>query len=176
MPGFFVSQRVYCLAVSNSTFMTGRRPLPQPWSLGTAPQPTSRTHASHSSKVTSYLPMANALAIRTGLVGFSCFSPLAEPMMKMPGGTTTISGQAGQSRNTVPGFGNVGSGAAGGAGACAAAGVATAAARIKTKRRIMAVLSPFNRALAPILSSRAALGRRRKKTLPSWRQFMGASS
>ncbi len=81
--------------------MTGRRPLPQPASPGRCLQPPAATQASHSANVTSNLPTANGRSIVTLRCGPSALSRPAslagEPIMKLPAGTTTISGQPSQS-------------------------------------------------------------------------------
>src|SRR5437016_9799300 len=89
------------------------RPRPQPSPAG---YPVSRTNAAYSPRVTSYLPRANDSNV-TACCGASSatdpklppwlaahdFSSADEPMVKLPAGTTTISGQARQSRKTAPG-------------------------------------------------------------------------
>src|SRR5262249_13450798 len=76
-------------------------PRPHPSSLGLWPlQPSSPMQASHSSKVTAYLPAANDAGIdtRTCVSSLSrCGSFAGEPMEKLPAGATIISGQVGQS-------------------------------------------------------------------------------
>src|SRR5262249_14134281 len=69
--------------------------------------PLSARQASHSSKVTAYLPTANGSAIDTGTGSSSLNRPGSfegEPIMKLPAGTTTISGQLGQSLKLSLGF------------------------------------------------------------------------
>src|SRR6185369_15946605 len=67
--------------------------------------------AVHCSWVTSYLPKANGLSVtlRCGCSSLLILSSglavcLAEPMIKLPPGSLTISGQSAQSLNTVPAF------------------------------------------------------------------------
>src|SRR5262245_10582872 len=58
---------------------------------------------SHSSKVTAYLPTANAVAIDTSTCTSSLYcrsgSFRGDPIVKLPAGTTTMSGHSGQSLN-----------------------------------------------------------------------------
>ena len=58
--------------------------------------------------MTSYLPIANGRSIETECTGpsSSCrpFSEAGEPIEKEPVGSTTISGQSGQSRKVSPGW------------------------------------------------------------------------
>src|SRR5262245_40266207 len=81
--------------------MTGRLPRPHPRSSGLRPlQPPSATQASHSSNVTEYFPAENGAAIVTRTSTSSLYrsgSFAGDPIMKVPAGTTTISGQVGQS-------------------------------------------------------------------------------
>ena len=107
MPVLRDSQPVYCFASFQEREITGILPRPQPWSKGFQLQPPSRTQVSHSSNVTSNLPTAKGRAMLTSC----CCGPSSrsrpasdtgEPIRKMPGGITTISGQFAQSRNTVP--------------------------------------------------------------------------
>ena len=94
--------------------MTGRPSLPQPWSSSPPLRhPWSSTQACHSAQVTSKRPMAKGLAMLTRCGGLPFLLLALRPMMKMPAGTTTNSGQAGQSRNTCPGLRGGGVGAAG---------------------------------------------------------------
>jgi hypothetical protein len=62
------------------------------------------------------LPTANGRAMVTGRCGPSLpsrpGSSSGDPIMKLPAGTTTISGHSGQSRNTRPGVASSGAGAA----------------------------------------------------------------
>src|SRR5262245_29301282 len=85
---------------SHETLMTGRLPRPQPLSLGLYLQPPTETQASHSAKVTSNFPTANAFAIVTLCTGLL----ISDPIMTSPAGTTTISGHSGQSLNVSFGF------------------------------------------------------------------------
>src|SRR5216110_2793499 len=78
--------------------------------------PVSRTNAAYSPRVTSYFPNAKDRN-ETLCCGDSSetdsrlapwlaaqdFSDSDEPIMNLPAGITTISGQSGHSRNTVPG-------------------------------------------------------------------------
>src|SRR5215831_15637313 len=84
--------------------MTGRLPRPQSLSPGLCVQPAAATHASHCAKVTSYLPAANGCAkvtLRCGpSSGLRPRSLGGDPIMNSPAGTTIISGQSAQSRNT----------------------------------------------------------------------------
>src|SRR5215831_15808285 len=84
--------------------MTGRLPRPQSLSPGLCVQPAAATHASHCAKVTSYLPAANGRAkvtLRCGpSSGLRPRSLGGDPIMNSPAGTTIISGQSAQSRNT----------------------------------------------------------------------------
>src|SRR6516225_2354702 len=89
--------------------MTGRRPRPQPWSEGLYPlQPPSATQASHSSKVTANRPTAKGFPILTECCGPStdvCSSSLVgDPIVKVPEGTTTISGHCSHSLKLSPRF------------------------------------------------------------------------
>src|SRR5437764_142352 len=88
---------------SQDTLITGRLPLPQPWSSGLCLQLPLDAHASHSANVTSNLPTANGLAMVTLCVGFSSLF-FSDPIMKLPAGTTTISGHSGQSLKLSFGF------------------------------------------------------------------------
>src|SRR5262245_19057415 len=85
--------------------MAGRRPRPQVSSPGLCAQPPSAAQASHCANVSSYLPMAK-LRIVTLRCGPSLLprpiSLSGEPIVKEPAGTTTMSGQAAQSRNVRP--------------------------------------------------------------------------
>src|SRR5688572_10476296 len=69
--------------------------------------PVACTNTAHSPRVTSCLPSAKGLTIETRCCGASLpslsFSISGEPIVKAPPGTTTNSGQLGQSRNTAPG-------------------------------------------------------------------------
>ena len=90
--------------------MTGRLPRPQPLSSGRYPShPPADTQVSHSANVTSCLPTAKGCEIVTSCGRTSSpsrpTSDLGEPMTNEPAGTTTISGQDGQSRNVSPAFG-----------------------------------------------------------------------
>src|SRR5262249_13450480 len=99
------NQDTYSFASSQETLITGRRPLPQPWSLGVRllVQPPPATQVSHSANVTSNLPTANGALILTRCGGFS-LSLSFYPIMNSPRGTTTIVGQlSGQSRNSRSG-------------------------------------------------------------------------
>src|SRR5579884_816967 len=90
--------------------------------------------AANSARVTSNLASAKGLAIVTGCCGSSrpasplgrpkrSSSPAAAPIWKLPAGTTTISGQFGQSRKVLPGvLAALAAGAAVGAGCGVAAG------------------------------------------------------
>src|SRR6187551_439530 len=86
---------------SHDTRITGRLSRPQPLSPGRYLQPPADAQASHSANVTSNLPTANGLAIVTLRWGPSLsnrpFSSVRDPIKKFPEGTTTISGQSGQS-------------------------------------------------------------------------------
>ena len=103
MPVFLASQPTNCWASFHDTLMTGRLPRPQILSPGLCVQPASATHASHCAKVTSYLPAAKGWAKVTLRCGPSSWlrprSLGGDPIMNSPAGTTTISGQAAQSRN-----------------------------------------------------------------------------
>src|SRR5580704_19684368 len=90
-------------------------------------------HASQSANVSSYLDTANALAIATWCGGPSLvcppFSSGADPMVKEPAGTTTISGQSAvHSLKESPGF-----------SACSAAVVNTCGRTCETMYSRMAV-------------------------------------
>ena len=82
--------------------MTGRSPRPHPRSWGRDLHPPSSTHLSHSLKVTSRRPIAKFLAKLTRCTGFSYSDE--DPIANEPAGTTTISGQSGQSRKKSPGL------------------------------------------------------------------------
>src|SRR5262245_26867818 len=81
---------------SHDTLITGRFPRPQPSSLGLYLQPPAAAHASHSASVSSNLPAAKGRAMLT------LCSLAGDPIMNLPAGTTTISGQSGQSRKLAP--------------------------------------------------------------------------
>src|ERR1043166_763932 len=88
--------------------MTGRRPRPHPSSEGAWPaQPPAATHASHSSNVTAKRPTANGFAKTTVCCGPSSGprsgSACGEPMMSVPAGIVTISGQRSHSLKLTPG-------------------------------------------------------------------------
>src|SRR4029077_8510122 len=80
--------------------MTGRSPRPHPRSWGRDLHPPSSTHLSHSLKVTSRRPTAKFFAMLTRCAGFSYSDE--DPIANAPAGTTTISGQTGQSRKKSP--------------------------------------------------------------------------
>src|SRR5262249_12936850 len=84
--------------------MTGRLPRPQSLSPGFCVQPAAATHHSHCAKLASYLPAANGCAkvtLRGGpSSGLRPRSLGGDPIMNSPAGTTIISGQSAQSRNT----------------------------------------------------------------------------
>src|SRR5262245_45489322 len=119
------------------TLMAGRSSPPQPPSLAYGQPPALITHAPHSAKVTSNLPTANGRAMVTLRCGPSASdrpgSLAGDPIMKLPAGTTTISGQTSHSRKVSPGLsarsrsgvsgvGGVGTLTAGSSGAGEAAG------------------------------------------------------
>src|SRR4029077_9348642 len=79
--------------------------------------PVSRTNTAYSARVTSHFPKAKdrseTLCCGASSATDSAFEPCVaaqvfsdadEPMVNVPAGITTISGQSGQSRNTFPGF------------------------------------------------------------------------
>ena len=81
-----------------------------------AEYPVSRENTAYSRRVTSYFPNANDRSVTECCGASSATDPLLapwltahdfsaadEPMVKLPAGTTTISGHCGQSRNTAPG-------------------------------------------------------------------------
>src|SRR5215471_10855919 len=82
--------------------MTGRSPRPHPRSWGRDLHPPSSTHLSHSLKVTSRRLIAKFFAKFTRCTGFSYSAE--DPIANEPAGTTTISGQSGQSRKISPGL------------------------------------------------------------------------
>src|SRR5258706_5979735 len=98
------SQPTYCMVSPQLTLIAGIFPRPQ--RSGTRGQAVAATHASHSSNVTSNLEAANGLAIVTLCCGPSLStrsgSLSGETIVKLPAGTTTISGQSGQSLKLCP--------------------------------------------------------------------------
>ena len=107
------SHSTYSAASGRPKWITGRSPRPQPPSGGSYTHPPASTHWSHSANVTSYLPIANACEIVTPVAGVSAAaiqsgwvgansnpSSSLRPITKEPGGSSTISGHAGQSRNS----------------------------------------------------------------------------
>src|SRR5689334_17470845 len=82
--------------------------LPSPATTSIWLQPPSAAHASHSSKVTENRPTAKGRAIVTVCCGPSSAerpgSPFGDPIVKLPAGTTIISGQFAHSLNVSFGF------------------------------------------------------------------------
>src|SRR5262249_38728827 len=99
-------QATYCLASAQDTLITGCWPRPQGCS-SFGSHPPCAAHASHSSNVISNLPTAKGCAIVTRCCGPSLAlrptSFAGDPIMKVPAGTTTISGQLAHSLNLRPG-------------------------------------------------------------------------
>src|SRR5262245_6261067 len=85
----------------HDTCITGLLSRPHPLSSGLCLQALAATQASHSAKVTSYFPAAKALAMVTVRCGPSSSerpsSPNGDPIVKLPAGTTTISGHSSHS-------------------------------------------------------------------------------
>src|SRR5436190_16748661 len=102
--------------------MAGRSPRPQSRSSGRYLHAPSSAHLSHSSKVTSRRPIAKGFGMVTRCAGFSYSK--AEPISKVPAGTTTSSAHPVQSRKMSPALEPARGGSLGdGAGADAAGGL-----------------------------------------------------
>ncbi|MCY1300153.1 hypothetical protein D9M70_497120 [compost metagenome] len=102
-----LSHSTYCCASSQLTSRTGEF-FALSAMVGTRWQPPASTQAFHCSTVTSKRPIANGWPMVTWCGGFSAGSLALLPMVKLPAGSVTSTGHAGQSRISP---GRVGGGA-----------------------------------------------------------------
>ena len=87
----------YCCASSQLTSRIGEVG-PAPGSCATRAQPFAVTQAFHACTVTSYLPIAKGASMTTWCAGRSLGSLALFPIMKVPAGRDTSTGQDWQSR------------------------------------------------------------------------------